>query len=55
MDPAVIGILIGLSTLVGIGGIKYLYHKCHKKEEIPYISNPLLVKRRHSSVKNLFV
>jgi hypothetical protein len=54
MDPALLGAIIGFSTLVGIGGLRYMYHKCRKHEEPVYIRNPLLIKH-HSSVKKLFV
>lgn len=55
MDPAIIGVLIGLSTLIGLGGVRYVYHKYRKHKEPSYTSNPLLVKHQHSRVKNLFV
>ncbi len=55
MDPALLGVIIGFSTLIGLGGIRYVYHKCRKHEEPLYVTNPLLVKHQRSSVKKLFV
>lgn len=53
MDPAILGVAIGLSVLITIGGLRYL---CIKGEqtELNYTTNPLLI-RKHSKVKTLFV
>jgi hypothetical protein len=52
MDPAILGIAIGLSVLVSIGGLRYL---CLKGEQPTQTINPLLIQKRRSSVRNLFV
>ncbi len=50
MDPAILGVAIGISVLISIGGLRYL---CIKGEQ-NYATNPLLV-RKHAKVKTLFV
>lgn len=52
MDPTILGVVIGLSVLVSIGGLRYL---CIKGEEPNQTSNPLLIKRKKPAVRNLFV
>lgn len=55
MDPAVLGVVIGLSILVSIGGLRYLCIKGEDPKEHYQTSNPLLIRRRKSAVRNLFV
>lgn len=52
MDPAILGVVIGLSVLVSIGGLRYLCIKGEEKDV--HTMNPLLL-RKHSKVKTLFV
>ena len=53
MDPTILGVSIGLSVLVTIGGLRYLCIRGEREEDVR-ITNPILL-RKHSKVKTLFV
>ena len=54
MDPAITGVIIGISILIGIGGIRYFTLRHKKKPEEIKLTNPLLIKQ-HSKIRKLFV
>jgi len=52
MDQTILGIVIGISSLITIGGLRYLCIRGSQAEI--HTMNPLLV-RKHAKVKTLFV
>jgi hypothetical protein len=56
MDAGGIGAVIGVSVIVGLGAIMYVYDRCRfkPKDDTAQVINPLLSRKKSFKVKNLF-